>query len=40
MWAEVSPDGALIWTSSNEQGVPTYPPLNGTLLHFAPAAGA
>jgi len=31
--------GLLHWQIQpyNEQGVPTYPPLNGTLLHFAPA---
>ncbi len=34
--------GLLHWQIQpyNEQGLPTYPPLNGTLLHFAPAAGA
>ena len=32
--------GTLHWQVQpyNEQGVPTYPPLNGTLLHFVPAA--
>jgi hypothetical protein len=31
--------GLLHWQIQpyNEQGPPTYPPLNGTLLHFAPA---
>jgi len=31
--------GLLHWQIQpyNEQGLPTYPPLNGTLLHFAPA---
>lgn len=31
--------GTLHWQIQpyNEQGVPTYPPLNGTLLHFVPA---
>ena len=32
--------GVLHWQVQpyNEQGLPTYPPLNGTLLHFVPAA--
>jgi hypothetical protein len=32
--------GLLHWQIQpyNEQGLPTYPPLNGTLLHFAPAS--
>ena len=33
--------GVLHWQVQpyNTEGPPTYPPLNGTLLHFAPAAG-
>ena len=33
--------GLLHWQIQpyNAEGVPTYPPLNGTLLHFVPAAG-